>query len=124
MLVDVGAGVGLTLLAAALAARGHQAIAFELSTISVAFLKASMDYDGFKKAITLHKACSHFALHDTIERWNRICVEPRHVLCARCCWFEGPSSERQSVLVCSRSPWGPGPKTSVWRLMHCRPVWT
>lgn len=83
VVVDVGAGVGLFSLAAA--ARGHQAIAFELSTISVAFFKASMDYNGFQKAITLHKARSHFALHDTIERWNRLCVEPRHVLCARCC---------------------------------------
>ena len=66
MLVDVGAGVGYFSLAAA--ARGHQAIAFELSTKAVASFEASMDYNGFQKAITLHKARLHFALHDTIER--------------------------------------------------------
>ena len=66
VLVDVGAGVGYFSLAAA--ARGHQAIAFELCKRSVASFKASVDYNGFQKAITLHKASSYFALHDTIER--------------------------------------------------------
>ena len=66
VLVDVGAGVGYFSLAAA--ARGHQAIAFELSTKSVASFEASMDYNGFITAITLHKARSHFALHEMIER--------------------------------------------------------
>ena len=66
VLVDVGAGVGYFSLAAA--ARSHQAIAFELSTKSVASFEASMDYNGFQKAITIHKARSYFALHDTMER--------------------------------------------------------
>ena len=54
VLVDVGAGYGYFSLAAA--ARGHQAIAFEMSNLSVASFEASIAYNGFKKAIALHKA--------------------------------------------------------------------
>jgi len=53
VLVDVGAGNGYFSLAAA--ARGHDVIAFELSNASVASFEASARYNGFQKAITLHK---------------------------------------------------------------------
>jgi len=55
VLVDVGAGNGYFSLAAA--ARGHDVIAFELSNASVASFEASARYNGFQKAITLHKVC-------------------------------------------------------------------
>ena len=53
VLVDVGAGNGYFSLAAA--ARGHDVIAFELSNASLASFEASTAYNGFQKAITLHK---------------------------------------------------------------------
>ena len=51
--MDVGAGNGYFSLAAA--ARGHDVIAFELSNASLASFEASTAYNGFQKAITLHK---------------------------------------------------------------------
>ena len=56
MLLDVGAGNGYFSLAAA--ARGHDVIAFELSNTSLASFEASTKYNGFQKAITLHKVIS------------------------------------------------------------------
>ena len=53
MLLDIGAGQGLFSLAAA--ARGHRAIAFELSPNSLASFEASMAFNGFQDLITLHK---------------------------------------------------------------------
>lgn len=53
VLLDVGAGNGYFSLAAA--ARGHDVIAFELSNASLASFEASAKYNGFQKAITLHK---------------------------------------------------------------------
>ena len=54
VLLDVGAGAGYFSLAAA--ARGHRAIAVELSNFSLASLKASVAYNGFGKLIIVHKA--------------------------------------------------------------------
>ena len=54
VLLDVGAGAGYFSLAAA--ARGHRAIAVELSNVSLASLEASVAYNGFGKLITVHKA--------------------------------------------------------------------
>lgn len=51
--MDIGAGPGLFSLAAA--ARGHRAIAFELSPNSLASFEASMAFNGFQDLITLHK---------------------------------------------------------------------
>ena len=56
VLLDVGAGNGYFSLAAA--ARGHDVIAFELSNTSLASFEASAKYNGFQKAITLHKVSS------------------------------------------------------------------
>ena len=53
VLLDVGAGAGYFSLAAA--ARGHRAIAVELSSASLASFEASIAYNGFGKLITLHK---------------------------------------------------------------------
>ncbi|KAL3159283.1 hypothetical protein ABBQ32_011245 [Trebouxia sp. C0010 RCD-2024] len=53
VLLDIGAGQGLFSLAAA--ARGHRAIAFELSPNSLASFEASMAFNGFQDLITLHK---------------------------------------------------------------------
>ena len=53
VLLDVGAGAGDFSLAAA--ARGHRAIAFELSNASLASFEASIAYNGFGKLISLHK---------------------------------------------------------------------
>ena len=55
VLLDVGAGIGYYSLAAS--ARGHRSIATELSPISTASFEASIQYNGFDGAITLHKAC-------------------------------------------------------------------
>ena len=49
----MGAGNGYFSLAAA--ARGHDVIAFELSNASLTSFEASTAYNGFQKAITLHK---------------------------------------------------------------------
>lgn len=54
VLIDVGAGNGFFSLAAA--ARGHRAVAFEMSNRSVASFEASIADNGFEKAIALHKA--------------------------------------------------------------------
>ncbi len=51
--MDIGAGNGYFSLAAA--ARGHRAIAFELSNNSLASFEASIAYNGFEKLITVHK---------------------------------------------------------------------
>ena len=62
ILVDVGAGSGLFSLAAA--ARGHQVLSFELSSKSLASLRASVEYNGFHKLLTLHEvrtAATHIA---------------------------------------------------------------
>lgn len=53
VLVDIGAGIGYFSLAAA--ARGHRAIAFELSNNSLASFEASIVYNGFQNMITVHK---------------------------------------------------------------------
>jgi hypothetical protein len=53
VLLDVGAGNGYFSLAAA--ARGHDVIAFELSNASLASFESSAKYNGFLKAISLHK---------------------------------------------------------------------
>ena len=53
VLVDIGAGNGYFSLAAA--ARGHRAIAFELSNSSLASFEASVAYNGFEKMVTIHK---------------------------------------------------------------------
>ena len=74
MLLDIGAGQGLFSIAAA--ARGHRAIAFELSPNSLASFEASMAFNGFQDLITLHKVpptpppmprwfqaqCTHFSV--------------------------------------------------------------
>lgn len=61
MLLDIGAGQGLFSLAAA--ARGHRAIAFELSPNSLASFEASMAFNGFQDLITLHKVYQPHADH-------------------------------------------------------------
>ena len=53
VLLDIGAGQGLFSLAAA--ARGHRAIAFELSAKSIASMEASIAFNGFQDLVTLHK---------------------------------------------------------------------
>ncbi len=53
VLLDIGAGQGLFSLAAA--ARGHSAIAFELSANSLASMEASIAFNGFQDLVTLHK---------------------------------------------------------------------
>lgn len=53
VLLDIGAGQGLFSLAAA--ARGHRAIAFELSANSLASMEASIAFNGFQDLLTLHK---------------------------------------------------------------------
>ena len=53
VLLDIGAGLGLFSLAAA--ARGHKAIAFELSGNSLASMEASIAFSGFQDLVTLHK---------------------------------------------------------------------
>ena len=53
VLFDVGAGLGFHSLAAA--ARGHKAIAFELSPASLTAFNASIAFNGFGKHITLHQ---------------------------------------------------------------------
>ena len=55
VLLDVGAGAGLFSLAAA--ARGHRAIAFELSDTSLVSFQASIKFNGFEKLIKLHQVC-------------------------------------------------------------------
>lgn len=55
VLLDVGAGLGFHSLAAA--ARGHQAIAFELSPNSHNPFNASIAFNGYSKHITLHQVC-------------------------------------------------------------------
>lgn len=64
VLLDIGAGNGYFSLAAA--ARGHRAIAFELSNQSLASFEASIAYNGFQDKITIHKVlyslpCMNFA---------------------------------------------------------------
>lgn len=61
VLVDVGAHIGYFSLAAA--AKGHRAIAFELSAKSAASFKASIEYNGFGKAVTLHQAWGFLYSH-------------------------------------------------------------
>ncbi len=53
VLLDIGAGQGLFSLAAA--ARGHRAIAFELSANSLASMEASIAFNGFQDLLTMHK---------------------------------------------------------------------
>ena len=55
IMVDVGAGQGLFSLAAA--ARGHRALAFELSRKSVASFNASIHFNGFQQHIALREVC-------------------------------------------------------------------
>lgn len=56
VLLDVGAGIGLFSLAAA--ARGHHAIAFELSQTSLNSFQQSIAFNGFERQIQLHKVCA------------------------------------------------------------------
>ncbi len=65
VLLDVGAGNGYFSLAAA--ARGHDVIAFELSNASLASFEASAKYNGFQKAITLHKVTNPSMLPSSRE---------------------------------------------------------
>lgn len=60
VLLDVGAGQGLFSLAAA--ARGHGAIAFELSAMSTSAFQASIAYNGFDDRIHLHEVCASIAM--------------------------------------------------------------
>ena len=53
VLLDIGAGQGLFSLAAA--ARGHRAVAFELSAKSVASMEASIAFNGYQDLVTLHQ---------------------------------------------------------------------
>ena len=53
VLLDVGAGLGFHSLAAA--ARGHKAIAVELSPASLNAFNASIAFNGFGKLITVHQ---------------------------------------------------------------------
>ena len=59
VLLDIGAGQGLFSLAAA--ARGHRAVAFELSAKSVASMEASLAFNGYQDLVTLHQvSCCKF----------------------------------------------------------------
>ena len=53
VLLDIGAGQGLFSLAAA--ARGHRAVAFELSAKSVASMEASIAFNGYQDLVTMHQ---------------------------------------------------------------------
>jgi cyclopropane fatty-acyl-phospholipid synthase-like methyltransferase len=67
VLLDIGAGQGLFSLAAA--ARGHRAIAFELSANSLASMEASIAFNGFQDLLTLHKVV-HYHLHGRLRALN------------------------------------------------------
>ena len=55
VLLDIGAGQGLFSLAAA--ARGHKALAFELSAKSLASLEASIAFSSLHHLVDVHKVC-------------------------------------------------------------------
>ena len=55
VLLDIGAGQGLFSLAAA--ARGHKALAFELSAKSLASLEASVAFSSLHHLVDVHKVC-------------------------------------------------------------------
>ena len=57
VLLDIGAGQGLFSLAAA--ARGHQALAFELSAKSLASLEASVAFSSLSRLLHVHKVSLH-----------------------------------------------------------------
>ena len=57
VLLDIGAGQGLFSLAAA--ARGHQALAFELSAKSLASLEASVAFSSLSHLLHVHKVSLH-----------------------------------------------------------------
>ena len=67
VLLDIGAGQGLFSLAAA--ARGHRAIAFELSANSLASMEASIAFNGFQDLLTLHKVVPYH-LHGRLRADN------------------------------------------------------
>ena len=73
VLLDVGAGNGYFSLAAA--ARGHRAIAFELSNASLASFEASVAYNGFGKLVTLHKVGGPWP-------WDRNLIQMLYCACS------------------------------------------
>ena len=91
--MDVGAGSGLFSLAAA--ARGHHVLSFELSPKSLSSLRASVEYNGFEKLLSLHEVRP--PLHAGPPG---VPVLPCSSRCSRC---PEPSSPRAGSVLCERA---------------------
>ncbi|KAK9806068.1 hypothetical protein WJX72_000034 [[Myrmecia] bisecta] len=69
VLLDIGAGIGFFSLAAA--ARGHRAIAFELSPNSADTFERSIEYNGFQHLVALHKVALGAVEEDICTHWGQ-----------------------------------------------------
>lgn len=100
VLLDIGAGQGLFSLAAA--ARGHKALAFELSAKSLASLEASIAFSSLHHLVDVHEVILLFPRHLSLYH-GHMETYTLHVLSAIACRCSIKQFSGQYVCLCSQS---------------------